>query len=132
MIAADRHDRPQVVELIRPRGLDGGGRAAGASRPRAPRPSLRSSALMYPPASHGSEGSFSSPGRAGKTFAEVGGLWGTTNERASVAHRAGARDLTMVDLSPADSKWWPLFEARRIQFGVPPVRSVSGDVMQLV
>jgi hypothetical protein len=67
----------------------------------------------------------------GKTFADVGGLWGTTNERVSVAHRAGARELTMVDLSPLDSKWWPLFEARRVELDVPAVRAVSGDVMHL-
>ena len=67
----------------------------------------------------------------GKTFAEIGGLWGTTNERASVAHKAGARELTMVDVSPPTSKWWPAFEARRVELGVPSVRSVSGDVMQL-
>ena len=67
----------------------------------------------------------------GKTFADVGGLWGTTNERVSVAHQGGARELAMVDLSPPDSRWWPAFEARRVQLGVPPVRAVSGDVMQL-
>ena len=38
---------------------------------------------------------------AGKSFADVGGLWGTVNEKVSVAHAYGARALTMIDVSPA-------------------------------
>jgi hypothetical protein len=68
---------------------------------------------------------------SGKSFADIGGLWGTVNEKASVAHFSGARELTMIDLSPADSHWWQKFEVRRQELKVPPVRSISGDVMQL-
>jgi hypothetical protein len=68
---------------------------------------------------------------AGRSFVDVGGLWGTVNERVSVAHEAGARDLTMLDVSPAEGKWWRLFEERRQEKGVPPVRSISGDLMTL-
>lgn len=67
----------------------------------------------------------------GKTFAEVGGLWGTVNEKASVAHAAGATELTMIDISLPGSHWWQEFEKRRVALNVPPVASVSGDVMQL-
>jgi hypothetical protein len=67
----------------------------------------------------------------GRSFADVGGLWGTTNERVTIAHAAGAAPLAMVDFSPPESRWWPLFEARRVERGVPPVRAVSGDIMQL-
>lgn len=68
---------------------------------------------------------------SGKTFAEVGGLWGTVNERVTVAHAAGARELTMIDIHPAGGPLWTAFEARRRAEGVPSVRHVSGDVMQL-
>jgi hypothetical protein len=67
----------------------------------------------------------------GCTFVDVGGLWGTVNERASVAHAAGATEITMLDLSPADSHWWRKFEARREELGVPAVHAISGDVMAL-
>ena len=40
-----------------------------------------------------------------KSFVDVGGLWGTVNERVSVAHAAGARELAMLDISPPDGKW---------------------------
>lgn len=67
----------------------------------------------------------------GRTFAEVGGLWGTVNEKASVAHAAGARELTMIDVALPDGKWWLAFEQRRQELDLPPVRAVSGDIMQL-
>jgi hypothetical protein len=67
----------------------------------------------------------------GKSFVDVGGLWGTVNERVSVAHAAGASELAMLDISPADGKWWPLFNERREALGVPPAREISGDLMTL-
>jgi hypothetical protein len=67
----------------------------------------------------------------GKSFAEVGGLWGTVSEKASVAHAAGATELTMIDVTPLGTHWWLEFEKRRQALNVPPVRSISGDVMQL-
>lgn len=67
----------------------------------------------------------------GKTFVDVGGLWNTTNERASVAHEAGAAEIAMLDISPADSHWWQKFEARRELKGVPRVTAIVGDVMKL-
>ena len=41
---------------------------------------------------------------AGKSFADIGGLWGTVNEKVSVAHTHGVRTLSMVDVSPPDSE----------------------------
>jgi hypothetical protein len=67
----------------------------------------------------------------GRSFAEVGGLWGTVNERVSVAHVAGAASLAMVDVSTSDSPWWSRFDARLAALGVPEVRQVSGDVIEL-
>jgi hypothetical protein len=69
----------------------------------------------------------------GRTFADVGGLWGTVNERATVAHAAGASDVTMLDLAAFDHEhqWWQKFEARCQERHVGPVHRISGDVMQL-
>ena len=68
---------------------------------------------------------------SGRTFAEVGGLWGTLNERVSVAHAAGARHLTMIDLSPADSHWWPKFRERCKTLAVPAAEEVSAEILRL-
>ena len=67
----------------------------------------------------------------GKSFADVGGLWGTVNEKVSVAHAAGAASLAMVDISERGDRWTD-FEARRRQLGVPDVRTVQGDIQELV
>lgn len=68
----------------------------------------------------------------GKSFADVGGLWGTVSEKVSVAHSHGASALTMIDVaSPADEEW-RLFEERRRNLGLPSVSCISGDVVTLV
>ncbi|MCE2485337.1 MAG: class I SAM-dependent methyltransferase [Desulfurellaceae bacterium] len=69
---------------------------------------------------------------AEKSFADVGGLWGTTNEKVSVAHMHGARTLTMIDVSPEDSELWTLFEQRRRTLRLPTVECVSADILTLV
>jgi SAM-dependent methyltransferase len=67
----------------------------------------------------------------GKSFAEVGGLWGTVNEKVSVAHTDGASDLAMIDVSPPESDLWRLFEERRQALQLPEVRCVSSDLVTL-
>lgn len=67
----------------------------------------------------------------GRSFAEVGGLWGTVNERISVAHRLGAGSLTMIDAAPAGDLGWTAFEERMRKFGVPVVTCTSSDVIRL-
>lgn len=67
----------------------------------------------------------------GRSFVDVGGLWGTVNERVSIAHAAGARELAMLDITPPASPLWQLFDERRRRLGVPPVRTISGDLMAL-
>ena len=68
---------------------------------------------------------------AGKSFADVGGLWGTVNEKVSVAHTHGARTLSMIDVSPPDSELWSLFEERRRTLRLPAVECVSADILTL-
>jgi hypothetical protein len=69
---------------------------------------------------------------SGRSFAEVGGLWGTVNEKVSVAHKRGAQALAMFDTAPAGHMWWQKFEERRMSLGVPDVRCVPGDIIEVV
>lgn len=55
---------------------------------------------------------------AGKSFADIGGLWGTVNETVTIAARAGASETTMVDIQPEGSKWWQAFHDRCAEEGV--------------
>jgi hypothetical protein len=67
----------------------------------------------------------------GGSFADVGGLWGTVNEKVSVAHTHGAGALTMIDISPLESPLWRLFEERRFALGLPEVHCISGDIVRV-
>ena len=64
----------------------------------------------------------------GKTFADVGGLFGTVNEMVTVAMLAGAREATMIDFQPAGNWQWPLFHERCRELGVSGYHSVVGDI----
>lgn len=67
----------------------------------------------------------------GRSFVDVGGLWGTINEKVSVAHRAGASELAMVDVTPEGNELWRLFHARLREVGVDaPVTCRVGDVSE--
>ena len=68
---------------------------------------------------------------SGRSFADVGGLWGTVGERVSVAHRLGARSLTMIDMQPAGGPLWVAFAGRMRELGVPEVECVSSNVIRL-
>ncbi len=64
----------------------------------------------------------------GRTFADIGGLWGTVNEKVSVAHALGAADVTMIDLTPDGEELWQKFHERISTLGVPHCRSISKTV----
>jgi hypothetical protein len=66
-----------------------------------------------------------------KSFADVGGLWGTVNEKVSVAHRCGANSLTMIDVLPVEHDLWCLFKDRTRTFALPEVRCISSDILEL-
>jgi hypothetical protein len=67
----------------------------------------------------------------GRSFADVGGLWGTVNEKVSVAYTAGASPLTMIDITPPGTELWQLFEERRRALRLPDVQCISSDVVVL-
>jgi hypothetical protein len=64
----------------------------------------------------------------GKTYAEVGGLWGTVNEQVTTAGRAGARELTMIDVAPPETGLWSAFEKRCAEMGVAGVAQINGSI----
>ena len=67
----------------------------------------------------------------GRTFAEVGGLWGTVNEQVTVAAKAGARAVTMIDVAPdggPEGYLWDRFRERCRQEGVSDYACVRADV----
>jgi hypothetical protein len=68
---------------------------------------------------------------AGRSFAEVGGLWGTVNEKVSVAWSLGAAGLAMIDITQPGRELWTKFEERCRSLGMPDVRCVAGDVVRL-
>jgi hypothetical protein len=66
----------------------------------------------------------------GRSFAEVGGLWGVVNEQVTVAAAAGASELTMIDVAPegGPDDLWRAFESRLGEHGVSGVRCIHGSV----
>ncbi len=68
---------------------------------------------------------------AGKTFAEVGGLWGTVNEQTTAAARNGASATTMIDIAPEDGgpdDLWRLFRERAASLGVTDTTCINGSI----
>ncbi|MBI4893139.1 MAG: hypothetical protein HY821_21120 [Acidobacteria bacterium] len=67
----------------------------------------------------------------GRSFAEVGGLWGIVNEKVSVALQAGAASATMIDVTLPDAELWVAFRQRIAEFGLPPAAEIARDVCSL-
>ena len=68
---------------------------------------------------------------SGKTFGEVGGLWGTINEKVSVAQQNGATSLTMIDIQPEGGELWQKFDQRLADLRIANVRKLSRDICQI-
>jgi len=68
---------------------------------------------------------------SGRSFADVGGLWGTVNEKVSVALRAGAGSGAMVDIAAPGAPLWDQFRDRMTSFGLTDYQCISSDVCQL-
>jgi hypothetical protein len=63
---------------------------------------------------------------AGKSFIEVGGLWGVVNEQVTIAHAAGATSLTQIDRAGEDL--WQSFRERCTAAQVPDCKCIVGDI----
>jgi hypothetical protein len=57
----------------------------------------------------------------GKSFIDIGGLWGLESEKITKAHIAGASSLTLLDSLPLTNASWRKFEERRRYYGVREV-----------
>ena len=68
---------------------------------------------------------------AGLSFADIGGLWGTVNEKLTVAVKAGAKEATMIDIVPQKSELWHLFHERCRSIGVADYRYFTGDICEV-
>ena len=63
----------------------------------------------------------------GQTFADVGGLWRTVNEKVSFALEAGATAATMIDVEPMESDLWAQFKAHCAAMKVTGYECVEAD-----
>lgn len=64
----------------------------------------------------------------GKSFADVGGLWGTVNETVSIAMLSKASSATMIDIQPFGNEWWEKFDERCKEFGLTDYSKKQLDV----
>lgn len=64
----------------------------------------------------------------GKSFADIGPLWETVNEKISVAHQSGATSLTAIDQFPADNPFWGRFHERMKNMGIN-CKSIYSNVL---
>ncbi len=62
-----------------------------------------------------------------RTFADVGGLWGTVNEMTSVALQAGAAHAAMIDIQPPGNTWWHAFDERMASLGLSNYSCLHAD-----
>jgi len=64
----------------------------------------------------------------GKSFLEVGGLWGAVNEKATVAFQAGATEIAALDIWEPDSEWWQKLRERCKTLGINNVEEHVGSI----
>lgn len=111
-----------VAEHVSPVGRDLGADGQGAQHDRRP---VRKSFAGDP------RDAFIARVVKGQTFVDVGGLWGTINEKVSIASRHGASELTMSDICPLDYPLWADFDAHVKKRGVKHVGKLSGDIQKI-
>lgn len=63
----------------------------------------------------------------GRTFVDVGGLWGTVNEKVSVATKAGASSVAMIDVQPKYSQPWQDCREHCRKLGVSGYKEFTGN-----
>lgn len=65
---------------------------------------------------------------SGKSFVEVGGLWGEVNEKATIAHKAGASKISAIDIWNEESEWWDKFDKRCQLLDIKNVSKYIGSI----
>lgn len=66
----------------------------------------------------------------GSSFMDIGGLWGTQNEKVSRAVKAGARKATMADITPPGHQMWRDFDAHCQRLQVTKYDCVQLDIVE--
>jgi hypothetical protein len=67
----------------------------------------------------------------GRSFADVGGLYGTVSEKVSVAHAHGATELAMIDIVPEGNELWRAFSDRMRHLEISGYETTSGSILDL-
>jgi len=67
---------------------------------------------------------------AGNSFMDVGGLWGTVNEKVTRALKAGARKATMADITPPGHQLWRDFDAHCRQLQASGYDCLQLDIVE--
>jgi 2-polyprenyl-3-methyl-5-hydroxy-6-metoxy-1,4-benzoquinol methylase len=67
----------------------------------------------------------------GRSFADVGGLYGTVSEKVSVARSHGATELAMIDIVPEGNELWRAFSDRMQQLGISGYETISDSILDL-
>src|SRR6266478_2802438 len=62
------------------------------------------------------------------SFADIGGLWGLTNEKVTVAVKAGCLTATMIDIMPLSDQSWSAFDERAQSLGITNYGKLQGNV----
>jgi 2-polyprenyl-3-methyl-5-hydroxy-6-metoxy-1,4-benzoquinol methylase len=106
--------------------LPGEGRPAANAQNAAGREKEAGQAIVGDPRDH-----FISRVARGRSFADVGGLYGTVSEKLSVAHSHGATDLTMIDIVPEGNELWQAFSDRMQQLGISGYETISKSILDL-
>lgn len=63
-----------------------------------------------------------------KSFVDIGGLWGTVNEKVTLAATAGAASTAMLDITPPDRPLWHAFRERCASMGVSGCQAISAGI----
>lgn len=65
---------------------------------------------------------------SGKTFVDIGALWGTANEKASVAWAHGATGVSVIDILPLNDPLWKAFDEHLAGLGSPAAAHISRNL----
>lgn len=65
----------------------------------------------------------------GKSYVDIGGLWGTTGETITTADAGGARSVTLADVQPRGHRLWNDMEAHCKAQGLTRYRKIQADVL---
>ena len=69
---------------------------------------------------------------SGKTFVDIGALWGTNNEKVSVAWAHGASEVSVIDILPPSNPLWTALDEHLVALGSPPAAHVTRNLDDVI